>query len=97
MFIAKPKWWDLVGRYRWRRVLRDLKTGVCRIYVPEKIVTTPTEPETSAVEKALKRDRKLVADYLFDFINNPDGTASRETKSTLAVLATSIQHGAHAK
>jgi hypothetical protein len=49
------------------------------------------------VEEALKRDRKLVADFLFEFINNPDGTAGRETKSTIAVLATAIQHGAHAK
>jgi hypothetical protein len=60
-------------------------------------MTTPTESETAAVEEALKRDRKLVADFLFDFINNPEGTASRETKSTLSVLATCIQHGAHAK
>lgn len=36
MFIARPKWWNLVGRYRWWKVLRDIKAGIyeCRYYVP---------------------------------------------------------------
>lgn len=57
-------------------------------------MSTATEAE---ITEALERDRKRVADFLFEFINNPDGNLGREAKSTIAVLATAIQHGAHAK
>lgn len=35
-FIARPKWWNLVGRYRWWRFKRDLRAGIYQVvyYVP---------------------------------------------------------------